>query len=140
MKRIIVLSLFILLISLHSCSKDQNEPQIVIQKTIFEHVRSNSDYSYLKYALEITDLADVLNEDGDYTLYAPSNSAFIGFLMRGGYNSLDEFPIEVLKKILHNHLMVGQIRYRDFKSGYYQTAAVSDLNDRPLSIISIKSI
>ena len=50
---------------MHSCSKDQNEPQIVIQKTIFEHVRSNSDYSYLKYALEITDLDDVLNEDGD---------------------------------------------------------------------------
>ena len=30
--------------------------------------------------------------------------------------------------------MVGQIRYRDFESGYYQTAAVSDVNDRPLSI------
>lgn len=119
---------------MHSCSKDQNEPQIVIQKTIFEHVRSNSDYSYLKYALEITDLDDVLNEDGDYTLYAPSNSAFIGFLMRGGYSTLDEVPIEVLKKILYNHLMVGQIRYRDFKSGYYKTAAVSDVNDRPLSI------
>ena len=119
---------------MHSCSKDQNEPQIVIQKTIFEHVRSNLDYSYLKDALEITDLDDVLNEDGDYTLYAPNNSAFIGFLMRRGYSTLDEVPIEVLKKILHNHLMVGQIRYRDFKSGYYQTAAVSDVNDRPLSI------
>ena len=30
--------------------------------------------------------------------------------------------------------MIGQIRYRDFKSGYYQTLAVSDVNDRPLSI------
>ncbi|MEC8636645.1 MAG: fasciclin domain-containing protein, partial [Bacteroidota bacterium] len=103
MKKIIVFSLFILLISMHSCSKDQNEPQIVIQKTIFEHVRSNLDYSYLKDALEITDLDDVLNEDGDYTLYAPNNSAFIGFLMRRGYSTLDEVPIEVLKKILNNH-------------------------------------
>ncbi|MGB2164612.1 MAG: fasciclin domain-containing protein, partial [Flavobacteriaceae bacterium] len=30
--------------------------------------------------------------------------------------------------------MVGQIRYRDFKSGYYPTVASSDLNDRPLSM------
>ena len=30
--------------------------------------------------------------------------------------------------------MAGQILYRDFKSGYYPTAAGSDVNDRPLSI------
>ena len=30
--------------------------------------------------------------------------------------------------------MVGQLRYRDFKSGYYSTAANSDVDDLPLSI------
>ena len=70
----------------------------------------------------------------------PNNRAFIGFLMRRGYNTLDEVPTEALKKLLLNHVMAGQIRYRDFKSGYYPTAAGSDVNDRPLSITSIKSI
>jgi uncharacterized surface protein with fasciclin (FAS1) repeats len=107
---------------------------MVIQKTIFEHVASSMNYSYLTYALQKTDLDDVLNGGGDYTLYAPNNSAFIGFLMRGGYSSLDEVPTEALKKILLNHVMAGQIKYRDFKSGYYPTAASSDVNDRPLSM------
>ena len=119
---------------MHSCSKDENEPQMVIQKTIFEHVASSMNYSYLLYALQKTDLDDILNGAGNFTLYAPNNRAFIGFLMRRGYSALDEVPTEALKKLLLNHVMVGQIRYRDFKSGYYPTAAGSDVNDRPLSI------
>ena len=119
---------------MHSCSKDENEPQMVIQKTIFEHVASSMNYSYLLYALQKTDLDDILNGAGNFTLYAPNNRAFIGFLMRRGYSALDEIPPEVLKKLLLNHVMSGQIRYRDFKSGYYPTAAGSDVNDRPLSI------
>lgn len=134
MKRLKILSLSLLLISMYSCSKDENEPQMVIQKTIFEHVASSMNYSYLTYALQKTDLDDVLNGEGDYTLYAPNNSAFIGFLMRGGYSTLDEVPTEALKKLLLNHLMIGQIRYRDFISGYYPTAAISDVNGQPLSM------
>ena len=134
MKRLKILFLSLFLISMYSCSKDENEPQIVIQKTIFELVASSMNYSYLTYALRKTDLDDVLNGEGDYTLYAPNNSAFIGFLMRGGYSNLDEVPTEALKKLLLNHVMAGQIRYRDFKSGYYPTAASSDVNDRPLSM------
>ena len=134
MKILKILSISLLFISMHSCSKDENEPQMVIQKTIFEHVASSMNYSYLLYALQKTDLDDILNGEGNYTLYAPNNRAFIGFLMRRGYNTLDEVPIEALKKLLLNHVMAGQIRYRDFKSGDYPTAAVSDVNDRPLSI------
>jgi len=134
MKILKILFISLLFISMYSCSKDENEPQMVIQKTIFEHVASSMNYSYLLHALQKTDLDDILNGEGNYTLYAPNNSAFIGFLMRRGYNTLDEVPIEALKKLLLNHVMAGQIRYRDFKSGYYPTAAVSDVNDRPLSI------
>ena len=134
MKILKILSISLLFISMHSCSKDENEPQMVIQKTIFEHVASSMNYSYLLYALQKTDLDDILNGEGNFTLYAPNNRAFIGFLMRRGYNTLDEVPTEALKKLLLNHVMAGQIRYRDFKSGYYPTAAGSDVNDRPLSI------
>ena len=134
MKILKILSISLLFISMHSCSKDENEPQMVIQKTIFEHVASSMNYSYLSYALQKTDLDDILNGEGNFTLYAPNNRAFIGFLMRRGYSDLDEVPTEVLKKLLLNHVMAGQIQYRDFKSGYYPTAAGSDVNDRPLFI------
>ena len=134
MKLLNILPLILIFISLLSCSKDESEPKMVIQQTIFEHLAGSMDYSYLTYALQKTDLDDVLNGSGDYTLYAPNNSAFISFLMRGGYSSLDEVPTEILKKLLLNHVMAGQIRYRDFKSGYYPTAASSDVNDRSLSM------
>ena len=134
MKILKILSISLLFISMHSCSKDENEPQMVIQKTIFEHVASSMNYSYLSYALQKTDLDHILNGEGNFTLYAPNNRAFIGFLMRRGYSDLDEVPTEVLKKLLLNHVMAGQIQYRDFKSGYYPTAAGSDVNDRPLFI------
>ena len=134
MKRLNILPQILLLISLLSCSKDDSETQMVIQQTIFEHLATSMGYSYLTYALQKTDLDDVLNGTEDYTLYAPNNNAFIGFLMREGYSSLDEVPTETLKKLLLNHVMAGQIRYRDFKSGYYPTASSSDVNDRPLSM------
>ena len=70
---------------------------MVIQKTIFEHVASSMNYSYLLYALQKTDLDDILNGAGNFTLYAPNNRAFIGFLMRRGYRALDELPTEALK-------------------------------------------
>ena len=54
--------------------------------------------------------------------------------MRRGYGALDEVPTEALKKLLLNHVMAGQIRYSDFKSGYYPTSAASDVNDRHSSI------
>ena len=134
MKILKILSLSLLFILMNSCSKYDNEPQMVIQKTIFEHVASSMNYSYLSYALQKTDLDDILNGEGDYTLCAPDNTAFIGFLTRRGYSTLDEVPVELLKKLLLNHVMEGQIRYRDFKPGYYPTAAGSDVNDRPLSM------
>ena len=134
MKILKILSISLLYISMHSCYKDENEPKMVIQKTIFEHVASSMNYSYLLYALQKTDLDDILNGAGNFTLYAPNNRAFIAFLMRRGYGALDEVPTEALKKLLLNHVMAGQIRYRDFKSGYYPTSAASDVNYRPLSI------
>ena len=63
MKILKILSISLLFISMHSCSKVENEPQMVIQKTIFEHVASsmNYSYSYLLHAMQKTDLDDILN-------------------------------------------------------------------------------
>ena len=82
----------------------------------------------------MTNLDEVLGGDDVYTLYAPDNNAFIGFLMRSGFNSLEEVPRETLKQILLNHVMIGQMEYRDFKSGYFQTAATSPVNGNAMSI------
>mgnify|MGYP003684445899 CR=1 FL=1 len=92
------------------------------------------DYSYLTYALQKINLDVVLSGEDNYTLYAPDNSAFIGFLMRQGFSSLEVVPTDALKQLFFNHVMVGEKSCRDFESGYIQTAASIDVNDKPLSI------
>ena len=108
MKSIKILALPVLLIFISSCSKDENETPVLRQKNIFEQVSSSMDYSYLTYALQKTNLDVVLSGEDDYTLYAPDNSAFIGFLMRQGFSSLEEVPTDALKQLLFNHVMVGE--------------------------------
>lgn len=124
----------ILLITFLSCSKEETEVIEPAQSTLYDLVANSMNYSYLEAALRMTNLDEVLVGDDVYTLYAPDNNAFIGFLMRSGFNSLEEVPRETLKQILLNHVMIGQMEYRDFKSGFFQTAATSAANGNAMSI------
>ncbi|MBL6666101.1 MAG: fasciclin domain-containing protein [Flavobacteriaceae bacterium] len=124
----------ILLITFLSCSKEETEVVEPAQSTLYDLVANSMNYTYLEAALRMTNLDEVLGGDDVYTLYAPDNNAFIGFLMRSGFNSLEEVPRETLKQILLNHVMIGQMEYRDFKSGYFQTAATSAVNGNAMSI------
>ena len=36
---------------------------------------------------------------------------------------IDDVPVDVLKKVLLNHVIVDIIQYRDFETGYFKTAA-----------------
>ena len=124
----------ILLITFLSCSKEETEVIEPAQSTLYDLVANSMNYSYLEAALRMTNLDEVLVGDDVYTLYAPDNNAFIGFLTRSGFNSLEEVPRETLKQILLNHVMIGQMEYRDFKSGFFQTAATSAANGNAMSI------
>lgn len=123
-----------LALAIQSCSNDDDDDYVMQPKTIFEHVATSSNYSYLTYALQKTNLDAVLNGVENYTLYAPSNMAFGRFLMEAGFSNIDEVPTQLLTQILLNHVMAGKIEYRDFVTGYFQTAATSVASDTPLSI------
>jgi|TARA_B100000768_G_scaffold125403_1_gene116125 uncharacterized surface protein with fasciclin (FAS1) repeats len=120
-----LLSALIILFSIQSCSNNDDD-YVEQSKTILEHLATSSNYSYLTYALQKTDLArnfDGSNASDIYTLYAPNNMAFTRFLMASGFNNIDDVPENVLKKVLLNHVMTGVVQYRDFETGYYKTAA-----------------
>ena len=125
MKKLKILIGFVLVSFTLSCSNDNeefyNEPQ-----TILNIIESNSNYSGLAYALQKTRLDtsfDGSNSNDSYTLYAPNNMAFARFLMESGFSTIDDIPLDILKKVLLNHVMVDIIRYRDFETGYYKSAA-----------------
>ena len=125
MKKLKLFIGFILLSFTLSCSDDNEEINYEPQ-TILDIIESNQNYSYLADALQKTGLYtsfDGSNANDSYTLYAPNNTAFANFLSTEGFSSLDDVPLDVLEKVLLNHVMVDMIRYRDFETGYYKTAA-----------------
>jgi len=132
--RIKFFTLLSIIVVFQSCTNNDNDEYINMPKTIYEHVATSMNYSYLRYALEKTDLDVVLNGVEKYTLYAPNNMAFGRFLMNAGFNDIDKVPTGLLTQILLNHVMVGEMEYRDFKTGYFNTAATSDASKTPLSI------
>ena len=133
-KNLKLFTLLFLTLAIHSCSNNDDDDYVMQPKTIFGHVATSSNYMYLTSALQKTNLAVVLDGVEEYTLYAPNDMAFARFLMQVGYNNLDEVPTELLTQILLNHVMVGGIEYRDFVTGYFQTAATSAASKTPLSI------
>jgi len=84
--------------------------------------------------LDKTDLSKVFDGSDKYTLLAPSNMAFIDFLMNNGFQSIDDIPDDLLKQVLLNHVMIDVLEYRDIESGYYSTVATSDSSSTPLSM------
>jgi len=43
--------------------------------------------------------------------------------MESGFSNIDDVPVSVLKKVLLNHAIEGEVTYRDFETGYYTSAA-----------------
>ena len=125
MKKLKLFIGFILLSFTLSCTSDDDELNYEPQ-TILDIIESNQNYSYLADALQKTGLYttfDGSNANDNYTLYAPNNMAFDRFLSAEGFSSLDDVPVDVLEKVLLNHVMVDMIRYSAFETGYYKTAA-----------------
>ena len=47
------------------------------------------------------DLVDALSDDGNYTVFAPSNDAFVALLGVIGQTSLDDVPDDVIERLLN---------------------------------------
>lgn len=88
-------------------------------------LKGNPIFSQLVKAIEITELTETLKNAQPYTLLAPANEAFTAFLKTTPYKTIDEVPKEVLKQIVLNHVLKGEVAAKDFKMGYVSTLATS---------------
>ena len=107
----------------YSCSVDEGEVEL-IPKTMLDLVQESPNYTYLTYAISKTGLSGTLNDgNANLTLFAPNDMAFGKFVMDNGFRSIDEIPVELLTKVLLNHVLVEKVEYSKFETGYYDTAA-----------------
>ena len=106
-----------------SCSNDDDAVVEVPQSTIAAIASSNADLSMLVDALERTDLVSTLNGSGEFTVFAPTNASFTTFLQANGFANLDAVPTNVLKEILLNHVITGELTASELTTGYVKTMA-----------------
>ena len=125
MKTIIHLSKYfivsLLFLSIASCSDDDdnnmNPPEQ--EATITETATADAELSILTAALIKTGLYATLNEEGTYTVLAPTNEAF----QAAGITSVDNISEEVLTNILLNHVFNETIMATDLSTMYKNTLA-----------------
>lgn len=100
-----------------SCSEDDEAP-----KSIATIAAGDPQFSTLVAALTKANLVGVLQGDGPFTVFAPTNAAFSALLSDLGASSLDDISAEALTPILLNHVVSGKFRSGDLTTGYVKTA------------------
>ncbi len=120
-------------LSFTACKEDEDN----LPKTIAETAQATSDLSSLVAALSRAGLVDALNADGPFTVFAPTNAAFAAFLSANGFANLEAVPVDVLKQVLLNHVVSGEIRAAGVPAeGYVKTLATFGTTSSNLSILA----
>jgi transforming growth factor-beta-induced protein len=113
-----------------SCSDDNAEKS----KNIVEIAVADESFSTLVAALDKADLVGVLEGDGPFTVFAPTNDAFAELLDDLGASSLDDLTAEQLTPILLNHVVSGTFRSTDLSTGYVATANSNGPGERNIDL------
>ncbi|PQB04901.1 fasciclin domain-containing protein [Aureitalea marina] len=96
----------------------------VVNPTIAGLAMMNADLSILVDALGRAGLVDTLNDrNAEFTVFAPTNTAFLAFLDSLGLDSLDDVPVDVLTQVLLNHVLTGTALSTDLSTGYVSSLA-----------------
>lgn len=125
--------LFISLTTLQSCNYNDDD-NVEDVSTIVNLAVDSADLTSLVAALDRANLVSALNGEGPFTVLAPTNDAFAAFLSANNFNSLEDVPVDILTKVLLNHVISGSLISTDLSTGYANTLATSAASQTPLSI------
>jgi len=128
-----------LFICFTGCKNDDNgDEEMTPDPTLVEIVVTTEALSVLEAAVIKADLVNTLNGSGPFTVFAPTDDAFIALLdaLGDNYNSLDDFDtteeIALLKNILLYHVVPAKVLAADLAAGDVDTA----LTDNSISVIA----
>ena len=118
------------------CIRDSNNDDENVEdvSTIVNLAVDSADLTSLVAALDRANLVSALNGEGPFTVLAPTNDAFAAFLSANNFNSLEDVPVDILTKVLLNHVISGSLISTDLSTGYANTLATSAASQTPLSI------
>ena len=96
--------------------------------SLVDIVVATEPLSLLEAAVIKADLVATLSSDGPFTVFAPTDDAFVALLdvLGNNYNSLDDFDtdeeIALLKNILLFHVIAAEVKSTDLAAGQVGTA------------------
>ena len=103
--------------------------------TLVDVVVNTESLSILEAAVLKADLAGTLSSEGPFTVFAPTDDAFVALLdvLGDDYNSLDDFDTEdemmLLKDILLYHVLAAEVKAADLSEGSVATALAENSID-----------
>ncbi|MFT4683667.1 MAG: putative surface protein with fasciclin (FAS1) repeats [Flavobacteriales bacterium] len=108
------------------------------QETIVDVAVGNEDFSTLVTALKAADLVDALQEDGPFTVFAPTNDAFAKIDSKTLGSLLEAKNQKALANILTYHVISGKITASDVVAALKKgngTVELKALNGQVLTVI-----
>jgi len=111
------------------------EDEEPVQENILSLAQGNSDLTSLVAAVQRAGLTSALSDgNSQLTVFAPTNAAFSAFLSTNGFANVDAVPVDVLKQIILNHVVSGEVKSTALTTGYVSTLATFGTNGPALSL------
>jgi transforming growth factor-beta-induced protein len=102
--------------------------------TIAGYATSDNNFSILVQALTKAELVDVLNGEGNFTVFAPTNAAFNSLFAQLGVSGVEDLSKETLTPILLYHVLETEKKSGMLESGYFKTLSPSQGNYLSLNV------
>ncbi|WP_130733626.1 fasciclin domain-containing protein [Flavobacterium sp. J27] len=107
-------------LTMFSCT-DDDTVVTPVNNSIAAVASRSPQFTNLVAALDKAGLVQTLDQNGPFTVFAPTNDAFSAFLTANNYTSLDDVPVPVLKEILLNHVLMGTNLSSNLSTGYVKS-------------------
>ena len=126
MKYLRQLSLWTLVVLLFSttfasCDDDDDDME---EMTIAQLASSDSRLSTLVSALDRASLVSTFENQGSFTVFAPTNDAFQSLLNSNpSWNTLEDIPVATLDLVLKYHVLSAEVMSSDLSDSYVTTLA-----------------
>jgi uncharacterized surface protein with fasciclin (FAS1) repeats len=117
-----VMSVLFVALFITSCNDDDTVTPITPQEqTIATIASNNSEFTSLVAALNRAGLTSTLNSSGNFTVFAPTNTAFDAFLDANNFINLEAVPIPLLREVLLNHVIADELFANELTTTYVKT-------------------
>lgn len=123
LKPLAIAFLAIAVMSISSCDDNDDADRIPDADSAFDITVNNPNFTLLNAALVRTNLDEALDGEGNFTVFAPTNTAFENFLDANNFESIDDVPEDLLRSVLLYHVLGTTNTSATIATGYTKTAS-----------------